>query len=93
MAQAGVAPVPDPAAVDVLQPRLRERLARHVVVERPGRLSPRGKKERRASKRRASKRAKQAKSCRHKKVKQRKWFGEGWDLAGPKPQPASTEQG
>ena len=78
---------------DVLQPRLRERLARQVVVERPGRLSPRGKKERRASKRRASTRAKQAKPRRQKKAKQRKWFGQGWDLSGPKPQPDSTGQG
>ena len=81
---------------NVQQPRRRERLARQGVVERPGRLSPRGKKERRASQRRASHRAKQAKPakpCRHKKVTQRKGFGKGWDLWGPKPQPASTGQG
>jgi hypothetical protein len=78
---------------DVLRPRLRERLAHHRVIERPGRLSPRTKKERRASQRRASQRAKQAKRLRPKKAKQRTWFGQGWDLSGPTSQPASTEQG
>ena len=52
-----------------------------------------GKKERRASKRRTSKRAKRAKPRRPKKAKQRTWFGQGWDLSGPKPQPDSTGQG
>jgi len=77
----------------VLQPRLRERMASHGVVERPGRQYPRGKKERRASKRRADKRAKQAKSRRKQKTRQRRWYGQGWDLGGRKTQPAATVQG
>jgi DDE family transposase len=77
----------------VLRPRLRERLASHGVVERPGRQYPRGQKERRASKRRASKRAEKAKAGRKPKVKERRWYGHGWDLTGPKPQPTATAQG
>jgi hypothetical protein len=78
---------------EVLQPRLRERLARHRVPERPGRDYPRGKKARRAGKRRADQRAKKVKSRRPPKAKERRWYGQGWDLGGPKPQPDGTAQG
>jgi hypothetical protein len=77
----------------VLQPRLRQRLASHAVPERPRRQYPRSKKERKASKRRADRRAKQAKPRRPPKAKERQWYGQGWDLNGPRPQPVPTAQG
>jgi hypothetical protein len=77
----------------VLQPRLGARMASHAVPERPRRQYPRSKKERKASKRRADRRANKAKPRRQHKAKERKWYGEGWDLGGPKPQPAATAQG
>jgi hypothetical protein len=76
-----------------LRPRLREALAGHVVAERPCRHYPRGKKERKASKRSADRRAKKRKQTRRRKAKDRPWYGQGWDLGGPKPQPAATGQG
>jgi hypothetical protein len=76
-----------------LRPRLRAALAGHVVAERPCRHYPRGKKERKASKRSADRRAKKRKKARRRKAKDRPWYGEGWDLGGPKPQPAATGQG
>src|ERR1051325_11159201 len=48
----------------VLRPRLLEKMASHVVVERPCRQYPRSKKQRKASKRRADKKAKQANKAR-----------------------------
>jgi hypothetical protein len=79
---------------EVLRPRLHERLAGHVVEERPGRHYPRAKKDRRASKRRASQRCRKSKARRRRRpAKERRWYGQGWDLGGPKPQPAATGQG
>jgi Transposase DDE domain len=76
-----------------LQPRLRQALASHVVVERPSRQYPRSKKERKLSKRAADKRARAAKPRRQHKAEERQWYGQGWDLGGPKPRPAATAQG
>jgi Transposase DDE domain len=76
-----------------LRPRLREALARHVVAERPCRRYPRSKKERKASKAGADRRAAKRKQARQQKTKERPWYGQGWDLGGPKPQPAATGQG
>jgi hypothetical protein len=80
-----------------LLPRLRQGLACHRVGERPLRQYPRAKKERRASKSQANKqyKSKQAKKAKsgQKKTKQRQWYGQGWDLGGPKPQPDATGQG
>ena len=78
---------------EVLRPRLCQRLASHGVAERPGRRYPRGKKERQASKRGADRRAKKAKPRRRHQAKERLWYGQGWDLGGPKPPPAATGQG
>jgi hypothetical protein len=78
---------------DGLRPRLRAALASHVVAERPCRHYPRGKKERRASKRRADRRAQKREQARRQKAKERPWYGAGWDLNGPKQQPAVTGQG
>jgi hypothetical protein len=76
-----------------LRPRLRQRLAGHRAEERPGRTAPRGKKARRAAKRASdANRAKEAKR-RPKKAKQRRWFGSGWDLRGPKDPADVTPQG
>jgi hypothetical protein len=71
-----------------LRPGLCERLAGHRVEERPGRRYPRKQAERRARKR-----ARKAKPRRRHKAKQRKWFGDGWDLSGPKAQAPSPGQG
>jgi hypothetical protein len=76
-----------------LRPRLLERMAGHRVPERAGRQYPRSKKDRRASKRRASARAKKAQARRKQKVKPRRWYGQGWDLSGPKAEPGATAQG
>jgi Transposase DDE domain len=77
-----------------LRPRLLQRLARHQVEERPGRTAPRGEKARRADKRaKDAQRAKDAKQRPSKKDKPRRWFGQGWDLAGPKVCPAASLQG
>jgi hypothetical protein len=76
-----------------LRPRLRAALASHVVAERPCRHYPRGKKERKASKRSADRRAKKRKQAQRQKAQERPWYGEGWDLSGPKPQTAATGQG
>ncbi len=76
-----------------LRPRLLERLASHEVEERPGRKAPRGAKARRAAKRKLdAKRAKQAKR-RQMKAKPRRWFGCGWNLAGPVAGSPSSTQG
>jgi len=75
-----------------LRPRLWQRLASHPVEERPGRTAPRGEKARRADKRaKDAKRAKGAKRRPRKKVEPRPWFGQGWDLAGPKVGPAAPQ--
>jgi hypothetical protein len=76
-----------------LRPRLREALASHVVAARPCRHYPRGKKERKASKRGADRRAKKRKQSGQPKARERQWYGQGWDLGGPKPPPAATGQG
>jgi hypothetical protein len=77
-----------------LRPRLWERLASHWVEERPGRTAPRGEKARRADKRaKDAKRAKEAQQSRKKKAKPRRWFGQGWDLTGPKVCPDPPPQG
>jgi hypothetical protein len=78
---------------DGVRPRLRAALAGHVVAERPCRHYPRGHKERKASKRRADRRAQKRKPTRRPTAKERPWYGAGWDLGGPKPQPAATGQG
>jgi Transposase DDE domain len=78
---------------EVLQPRLRQRVARHRVAERSGRCYPRSKKGRKASKRCADRQAKQAKRRRPHKTKKRIWYGEGWNLGGPTSQPTATGQG
>jgi Transposase DDE domain len=78
---------------ETLRPRLLERLASHVAVERPGRSAPRGPKARRAAKRaNDAKRAKKAKS-RPRRARPRRWFGQGWDLGGPKIGLAATDEG
>jgi hypothetical protein len=80
-----------------LRPRLLQRLASHQVEERPSRTAPRGEKARRADKRaRDQKRAKQAKDGKanaKKKASPRPWFGQGWDLAGPKADPFPSPHG
>jgi hypothetical protein len=82
-----------------LRPRLWQRLASHPVEERPGRTAPRGEKARRADKRakdaRRAKEAKRAKDAKRRPLKEepRRWFGQGWDLAGPKVGPAASPQG
>jgi hypothetical protein len=86
-----------------LRPRLRQRLASHRAEERAQRTAPRGEKARRAAKRakdaaraEAAKRvppAEKAKRRSQKKDKPRPWFGQGWDLAGPKVGPAASPQG
>jgi Transposase DDE domain len=76
-----------------LRPRLREALAGHVVAERPCRHYPRSKKARKTSKRAADRRAKKRKQSRPEKAKERPWYGQGWDLSGPKPPPAASGQG
>jgi hypothetical protein len=78
-----------------LLPRLHQRMASHVVAERPARQYPRKPKERRASKNAADKRhqekaAPKAKSGRQQKAKKRCGYGDGWDLGGPKPPPGTT---
>jgi hypothetical protein len=78
---------------EVLQGRLLQRLASHVVVERPCRQYPRSKKERKRSKREADRRANKAKPRRQQKTKERRWYGQGWDLSGPKPKPDTPPQG
>lgn len=72
-----------------LQPRLLQRIAEHVVRERPGRSYPRQARPRRASKRAktaAFRRAKKDKARRDKQAgrqpKPRSWFGDGWNLQG-----------
>ncbi len=75
-----------------LRPHLREALASHIVVARPGRHYPRGKKERKASKRAADRRAKKRQRTRSGKIKERPWYGQGWDLSGPKPTPVPAGQ-
>ena len=77
-----------------LRPRLWQRLASHQVEERPGRTAPRGEKARRADKRaKDAKRARDAKRRPRKKDEPRRWFGQGWDLAGPKVGPAVAPEG
>jgi hypothetical protein len=76
-----------------LRPRLRAALASHVVAERPCRHYPRSKKERKASKRGADRRAQKRQQRSRQKTKERPWYGQGWDLGGPKPQHAATGQG
>jgi hypothetical protein len=76
-----------------LQPRLRAALASHVVAARPCRHYPRAKKERKASKRGADRRAQKRKPPRPPKARERPWYGQGWNLGGPTPQPAPTGQG
>jgi hypothetical protein len=77
-----------------LRPRLLERLASHPVEERPGRTAPRGSQARRAAKRaKDAQRAKTATSRPKKKAKPRRWFGQGWDLAGPKITTTAPPQG
>jgi hypothetical protein len=77
-----------------LRPRLRQRLASHLVKERPGRTAPRGEKARRADKRaKDTKRAKAGKRRAKKKTVPRQWFGQGWDLAGRKMAPAPSPNG
>ena len=78
---------------DGLRPRLRAALARHVVAERPCRHYPRGKKERKAGKRGADRRAAKRKQRCRPKARERRWYGQGWDLGGPNPQPGATAQG
>jgi hypothetical protein len=76
-----------------LRPRLWQRMASHQVVERPGRTAPRGEKARRADKRAKDvQRAREAKRQK-KKDKPRPWFGQGWDLAGPKAFPVASPEG
>jgi hypothetical protein len=81
-----------------LRPRLRQRIACHVVPERPGRTYPRSAKERRAQKRtnttkfRRQQRAK-AKARPKRQAKSRPWFGDGWDLRGRHAAPAPPDQG
>jgi hypothetical protein len=74
-----------------LRPRLRAALAGHVVAERPCRHYPRATKERKASKRSADRRA--TKRGQARRQKERPWYGAGWDLNGPRPQPTATGQG
>jgi hypothetical protein len=78
-----------------LRPRLRQRLGSHRVPERPERSYPRGEKARRAAKRALdAKRATDAKARPKKeKAKPRRWFGQGWDLAGPTSCSAPPPQG
>jgi hypothetical protein len=76
-----------------LRPRLREALAGHVVAERLCRHYPRSKKGRKRSKRAADRRAKKRQQRRQQKAKQRPWYGQGWNLGGPKPPPAASGQG
>ena len=77
-----------------LRPRLLERLSGHTAQERAGRTAPRGKKERRAAKRAIdAKRAKDAKSRPEQKAKRRRWFGNGWNLAGRHVAPTGPPQG
>jgi hypothetical protein len=77
-----------------LRPRLLQRVGSHETKERPGRSAPRGKKARRAAKRATdAKRAKAAKSRRKKKAKSRRWFGQGWNLAGRQVVPTDPPQG
>lgn len=76
-----------------LRPRLQEALASHVVAERPCRHYPRSKQARKASKRGADRRARKRKQARPGKAKERPWYGQGWDLGGPKPPPAASGQG
>jgi hypothetical protein len=85
----------EPWLSEELRPRLQQRMASHVVPQRPARHYPRTQKERRASKQAADKRyqgkaAQKAKSGRQKKAKGRPWYGDGWDLGGPKSQPGMT---
>jgi len=68
----------------VLRPRLLERLAGHVVLERPGRTYPRSAKERRKRKR-----ATKARSRRRPPARERPWFGNGWDLRGRQIEPTT----
>jgi len=80
--------------VQTLRPRLLERLASHQAEERPQRTAPRGDKARRADKRaKDAKQAKEAQSRPKPKAKPRPWFGQGWDLAGPKADPDDSSQG
>jgi hypothetical protein len=76
-----------------LRPRLQEALASHVVAERPCRHYPRSKQARKARKRAADRRAQKRKQPRSRKAKERPWYGQGWDLRGPKPPPTTSEQG
>jgi hypothetical protein len=79
-----------------LRPRLLECLANHRAEERPGRTGPRGDKARRADKRaKDEKRAKDAATDakKKKKARPRPWFGQGWDLAGRKANPAASPEG
>jgi hypothetical protein len=89
----------DACLEQTLRPRLWQRLASHLVEERPGRTAPRGEKARRADTRaqgakraEEAKRAQGAKRCR-KKDEPRPWLGQGWNLAGPKVCPATLPQG
>jgi hypothetical protein len=73
-----------------LRPRLLQRIAEHVVRQRPGRSFPRAARARRASKRAKTaqfRRAHKDKARRQKKAgrlpKPRPCFGDGWDLRGP----------
>jgi hypothetical protein len=82
-----------------LRPRLRERLASHVVPERPGRRAPRGAQARHAAAqarqakaRQAARRATKGKPGQ-KKGKPRGWFGKGWDLAGRRISPDAPPEG
>ena len=78
---------------EALRPRLLQALAGYVVPERPRRRYPRGKGERKRGKRKADQRARRAKPRRPHKAKERLWYGQGWDLRGPTPQPDATPQG
>jgi len=78
---------------EALRPRLLQALAGYVVLERPRRRYPRRKDERKRSKRKADQRARRAKPHRPPKAQERPWYGQGWDLRGPKPQHDATAQG
>jgi hypothetical protein len=68
-----------------LRSRLLQRLAEHIVIERPGRAYPRNGKERRTQKRAKTaqfRREQKTKARRKPTTKPRSWFGNGWNLRG-----------
>jgi hypothetical protein len=75
-----------------LLPRLRERIASHRVVERPGRSYPRDAKTRRKQKRARTTQARRKRQARERRKppRPRPWFGDGWDLSGRKKEAPGT---